>query len=618
MAPTTPITNAGTILTTPVFPSPTPPITLSLDEPTLILAIVNTLAFRFEKLSVSEEVDSTVSPIATMEAPVHTATSMEPTDFVTVKDSGQRKRLVQMLLNKLKDHSKRIKSGLKKAFPKYSKAKKARGCIAPNAEHCLPSQCLFAEDEDKDVGQITQVLGGLSISDAIKATDGPKFHGMFTVEIWRSLATIDPNMAQLCSSISSSTVAVTPTRGNTNTKIMDEDFLLQVSPHPTSPAVTAVEHGSPQSPSPKYPSSTSPAMVATIFMDGDIPAQGPLCPTSSVTTFQDLESATSPSDMTLGPEQYMGRKEERDILEPKDTDMAEKESRPNSIEVVQQPQNDGSNMEVDLSSTPDPSSDSNESTILLKALTPEVTMEDATGSQRVNPPNTPPGSSSALPIQPAPSSPDIDAGPTSHTAQDLVPATTSNATALRQETQLAQPLPVSMANGAMEPESPPEGDFTRELDARERQVVPIEPSLPATTPNPTPEPIATPPSTPTHLHTGPSTGSSSKQGPVPTSHAARVHQVQAKMREAKSASKLVLSPANDEASEEAEVDDFLAKYNLGHHCRPVKLLPPPPAPISKPKQSKGDASRSLMSDLIAGFTSVIQPMSSGKQHQEKN
>lgn len=105
--------------------------TKSLDEPILLLAIVNTLAFRFEKLSVSEDVDSTVSPTATTEAPVNTATSTEPTDLVTVKDSGRRKRLVQVLSNRLKDHSKRIKGGLKKAFSKYGKTKKARGCIAP-------------------------------------------------------------------------------------------------------------------------------------------------------------------------------------------------------------------------------------------------------------------------------------------------------------------------------------------------------------------------------------------------------------------------------------------------------------------------------------------------------
>lgn len=146
----------STIPPTPVFSSPTPAIPLvcltdchlsfdssperhglnrcghkSLDQPTLLLAIVNALAFRFEKLSVSEDGYSTLSPIATTEAPVHTATSTEHTDFITVKDSGRRKRLVQALSNRLKDHSKRVKGCLKKAFPKYGKTKKARGCIAP-------------------------------------------------------------------------------------------------------------------------------------------------------------------------------------------------------------------------------------------------------------------------------------------------------------------------------------------------------------------------------------------------------------------------------------------------------------------------------------------------------
>lgn len=180
-----------------------------------------------------------------------------------------------------------------------------------------------------DVGPITQALGGLSISDSMEVTREAKFQGMFTVEIWRSLAAVNPNTTRLSSPISSSAFEVAPAGGDANTEIMDEDFPLQGTPRPTSPAATAVEYASIQSPSPEYPSSASPAVVATAPMDEDIPAQEPLRPTSSVTTF------------------HTGRKDDRDIREPKDTDMAEEGGRLDNIEVAQQPQNDGSDMEVD-------------------------------------------------------------------------------------------------------------------------------------------------------------------------------------------------------------------------------------------------------------------------------
>ncbi|KAG8961686.1 hypothetical protein FRC05_005831 [Tulasnella sp. 425] len=594
-----------------------------LDEPTLLLAVINTLTFRFQQLSVSEEPAPDHCPTPTAEDSVHSETPTGPTNFMMVKNSVRRKLFIKAQSDRIEKYTKRVKVSLQKAIRKCSdkvkKRKPAGGAPSGSpAGSPPPSERSFTKEaEELDVGPIIQHLGGLSIADA-EVTGGPKFHGMFTVEVWRSLAAVGPEIVRPSSSFPSSTasVAMAPMEVDT-AQVRDEDFDWQEPLRPMSPVPTAVRQSFTQSPFPEAPSSTSPAVVGQTgadsgieFMDEDVPSPESHRLMSSVTTLQDPDSATHPSDATLVPEspqspleQHMEPKS-RSVTEPNDIAMAEEERGSSDEEFVQQVKTEGSYMEVDPTYTADPSLDSNESMVLPKALSPDVAV-DATGLQSGNPPDTPAGSS-VIRIQPTPSSPDIDAGPISPAARDTVPITTSNTVTVRQE---------NSANGAMRPESPLEGDPTRELDASARQAAPTEQTLPASIPVPTAEPTSTPPSVPIHPVNGPSTDSSNKQGPAPISHAGRVHQVQAKMREAKSASKVVRSPTNDEASEEAEVDDFLAKYNLGRHRRPVKLLPPPPAPISKskPRQSKGDASRSLMSDLMAGFTRSIKPESSRKQ-----
>lgn len=218
-----------------------------------------------------------------------------------------------------------------------------------------PSERSFAEAEDLDVGPIIQNLGGLSITDA-EVTGGPKFHGMFTVEIWRSLAAVGPKIARPSSSFPSSisSVAVAPTGADT-TQVIDEDFASQEPLRPTSPVPTALHHTSTQSSFPEPLSSTSPAVVGQTgadsgieFMDEDVPSPESHRQMSSVTTLQDSDSdATLVPESPQSPLEHHMELENRPVTEPNNTAMAEEERGSSDEEFVQQVQTEGSNMKVD-------------------------------------------------------------------------------------------------------------------------------------------------------------------------------------------------------------------------------------------------------------------------------
>lgn len=223
-----------------------------------------------------------------------------------------------------------------------------------------PSERSLAKVEDVDVGPIIQHLGGLSIADA-EVTGGPKFHGMFTVEVWRSLAAVGPEIVQPSSSFPYSTASAVVTPPGVDTaQVMDEDFAWQEPLRPTSPVPTAVHQSFTQSPFPEPPSSTSPAVVGQTGADSSIESMYEDVPSpeshrlmSSVTTLQDSDSATHPSDATLVPESPQTpldqdmELENKSVTEPNDTAMAEEERGSNDGEFVRQVQTEGSNMEVD-------------------------------------------------------------------------------------------------------------------------------------------------------------------------------------------------------------------------------------------------------------------------------
>ncbi|KAG8939064.1 hypothetical protein FRC04_007039 [Tulasnella sp. 424] len=766
----------------------------SLDEPTLFLALINSVASRLQKLSVSEQLVPTEGPSSTTEGSVQTATPIQTTNSIASKDSVQHKLALRTQSNRLGSYSNRVRGGLKKAIRKYGdRVQKKKACGAPFTTHTdslQPSQCSLVKDEDPDVDPIVQALGGLSIADDLEvnqATVGPKFHGMFTVELWRSVAAVDPTYARPSLPSFTSVFDVAATRADATTEAMDEDGSPEEPPSPKSPVATEVQSFA-QSPFSSLPTSTSSAIATaettTAIMDEEVPLQGSLCPMSSVTTVQDSGLATPPSDTTLVPnspqsplQQCMDCEEDWSVTEPKDAAMTEEEHGSNDAKSVPQAQTEESNMEVDHAPTGDSSPESNSPTVFPKALNSEVIMKDAIGSQSFNPPSAlaeyvfpsliasvqsltrdsvsrlsvvpttrptpsnpipvaqatntlrgaddhknlgpgfdagqapvpaitsdvqtlkrekqsvhpPPGALTELSLapttQPTTCHPFLVAQPTNtlrgaddlgsgfdagrvpvpattsdvqtlkrekHSAHPLpgalaelsvvptpqptpphpipvaqptntllgadsqkslepgldagrvlVPATTSDDQALKREKHSAHPIRASSGNGATESDPPLEGDSTKELDARKRQVAFIEPPQPAPTAVPIAQPITIPPTASNGPSNGSSTGPSHRQGSASNAHATRIHQIQAKLRKAPPAPKPSRSPVNDE---EAEADAFLAKYNLGSRRTLVKPQPkkPSPTPASEPKKSKGDASRSLMDDLMAGFTSLVK------------
>ncbi|KIO31374.1 hypothetical protein M407DRAFT_19520 [Tulasnella calospora MUT 4182] len=109
------------------------------------------------------------------------------------------------------------------------------------------------------------------------------------------------------------------------------------------------------------------------------------------------------------------------------------------------------------------------------------------------------------------------------------------------------------------------------------------------------------------------------QDQVPNAHASRVHQVLARFRVSKPASKSTQRSINDETSEEAEAAAYLAR--IASHREPPKPQDKPshPPPQSHPKQTKGSASRSLMDNLMAGFGSHLRsPPTPSIPHKPSN
>lgn len=97
-----------------------------LDEPTFLLAVINTLTFRFQKLSVSEEPAPGHSPTSTAEDSVHTATSTRPTNFMMVKNSVRRTLFVKAQSDRIEKYTKRVKGSLQKAIRKCGDKVKKR------------------------------------------------------------------------------------------------------------------------------------------------------------------------------------------------------------------------------------------------------------------------------------------------------------------------------------------------------------------------------------------------------------------------------------------------------------------------------------------------------------
>lgn len=193
--------------------------------------------------------------------------------------------------------------------------------------------------------------------EADQTTAGPKFRGMFTVGIWRSVAAVGPTHARPSLPSFTSVFEAAATRPDATTQAMDEDEPSEESLGPKSPVATAVQSFA-QSLFPSFPTSTSSTVAAadttTPIMDEDVPSQGSLRPMSSVTTVQDSALATPPSDTTLVPKspqsplkQYMDCEENRSVAEPKDTAMIEEEHGSNDAKFVPQAQIERSNMEVD-------------------------------------------------------------------------------------------------------------------------------------------------------------------------------------------------------------------------------------------------------------------------------
>ncbi|KIO26318.1 hypothetical protein M407DRAFT_24404 [Tulasnella calospora MUT 4182] len=217
---------------------------------------------------------------------------------------------------------------------------------------------------------------------------------------------------------------------------------------------------------------------------------------------------------------------------------------------------------------------------------------------------------------------DVDGTSETETSQAPVQTPTPGDTVgmAPQEGAPAQPLSTSRHDTAPESRQPIEVAQTEETHATQRQVAPIQSrgsfsTSAGTTTSMSPKLVPAPSPTATNsAGLGPSTPTLSPpcrltpEQELPTeTHATRLHQVLGEWRLSKQASKSSQPAVNDEASEEAEAKAFLAKYKAVAHPQ-VKAKPKPrslPSP-SKPKQTKGSASRSLM-DAIRQAPAASHP-----------
>ncbi|KAG8912803.1 hypothetical protein FRC00_003758, partial [Tulasnella sp. 408] len=118
-------------------------------------------------------------------------------------------------------------------------------------------------------------------------------------------------------------------------------------------------------------------------------------------------------------------------------------------------------------------------------------------------------------------------------------------------------------------------------------------------------------STPTP--TSPQRNPTNVQEQRPSAHASRVHQILGKLGLSKLASKSTMPSISEEASEDAETEAFLAKYKSAPRRDLPKSQTKPTLPSPEPTQTKGNASRSLMDDIMAGFGRSMISKSSQKQ-----
>ncbi|KIO31386.1 hypothetical protein M407DRAFT_19528 [Tulasnella calospora MUT 4182] len=152
----------------------------SANDENLLQAIMSSISYRLEKLSLSDE-PVLESPTTVVCYPVYTATPAG-TDPTPSKHSARPslRNIKPRLLGKL---SNALKAGLRKSFGKRANTKKTEAAPIPP----LPvSPCSPVEYDDSLIGKIVDVLGGLPVSDALEANPynrDTRFHGLFAFTV---------------------------------------------------------------------------------------------------------------------------------------------------------------------------------------------------------------------------------------------------------------------------------------------------------------------------------------------------------------------------------------------------------------------------------------------------
>ncbi|KIO16216.1 hypothetical protein M407DRAFT_34145, partial [Tulasnella calospora MUT 4182] len=210
------------------------------NDENLLQAIVRSISYRLEKLSLSDE-PALESPTTTIGYPVYTATPAG-TDSTPSKNSA-RPSLRNIKPKLLGNFSNALKAGLQKSIRKRANTKKNHAPIPP-----LPvSPCSPVEHQESLIGQIVDHLDGLPASDALEANPysrDTRFHELFTFAVRGTPGqeATNPTFLQPVSPATSSSTSTVPTLGDfVANDSMDEDEQQPPSARPASPMAMDLE-----------------------------------------------------------------------------------------------------------------------------------------------------------------------------------------------------------------------------------------------------------------------------------------------------------------------------------------------------------------------------------------
>ncbi|KAG8910742.1 hypothetical protein FRC00_007618, partial [Tulasnella sp. 408] len=545
----------------------------SLNDENLLQAIMSSISYRLEKLSLSDD-PVLESPTPTVNSPVQPATPVG-TDS-TLSKIPVRPRLVHIKPKLFERLSNSVKAGLYRSIKKRRDLKKPQAPIPP-----LPAtQCSPIEQQYSLMGQRVQTMGDLWVSDLTEANPHSRDARFQEPSAFAAQGNPDQQGANTTFAQAWSSDISPSTSTSTVWTLGDEV---------TDDAMEEDEQPSPSPPSP------SPTLM-------DLEASPP-----SNDATRASESSQTPSEVSE-PRDFCDS-----VVEPTDEIMSDEDQGSSSSEGPHQPE--PTDMMIDTSSSASVSS-----TVFSREIN-MVDAEDPKPSTSFEPSTT---SSSQL-ARDAPASNERIQLATIDTNSRPAPGsvTSADVAASQEQASPAQPLPTSSFRQVEEISSGSEPSATNRPVANIQSTDPT-PVLAANATRPRAamgHAVAPRGSTQTST-AGPSTTTPASVPTNPTQmpgqatngHASRVHQVLSKLRLSKQAPKSPQPSLAEEAEVKAFFDDLFRRAPRRELSKP-QVTPAPPPPTSEPKQTKGSASRSLMDDLMACFrksspeqiTTVTQP-----------